>query len=85
MVAFTWQNTDNDKNSGGGSGSVGGGERGGDGSRYGGLDDDDDDDTPQTELPISCSHQTTGKNDMHCTCEVLNMPEMRNCTHAENL
>jgi len=86
MVAFTWQNTDNNENSGSGSGGVGGGGRGGDGSSYAGLDnDDDDDDMPQTELPISCGHQTTGKTDKHHTCEVLNMPEMRNCTHAENL
>ena len=62
-----------------------GGWGGGDGSSCGGLDNDDDDDRPQIELPISCGHQTTGKTDMHCTCEVLNMPEMRNCTHAENL
>jgi hypothetical protein len=57
--------------------------RGGDGSSCDGLDNDNDD-GPQKELPISRGHQTTGKTDMHRTCEVLNMPEMTNCTHAEN-
>ena len=88
MVAFTWQNTDNDENGGGSGGGGGGGVggRGGDGSSCGGLDNDnDDDDRPQKELSISCGHQTTGKTDMHRTCEVLNMPAMRNCSHAENL
>lgn len=45
----------------------------------------DNDDRPQKELPISCDHHTTGKTHMHRTCEVLNMPEIRKCTHAENL